>query len=242
MKRLKYLLFFLFFFSTAFSQEKIKVACIGNSITYGTGLSEEEREKMSYPMQLKALLNTHFVGKSFDVRNFGVPGSTVLKRSTLSYWNPDVNNGQYQAAKDFNPDIVIIKFGTNDAGATNWTGRYNGKSLFYENYVEFLNSIKDLTSKPIIYICFPIPLYRDLTTDQSKVLREEVIPLIKQVARKNDVQLIDLHSVFYDGVTRGLIIEKTSDDKVEKVHPTVEGATLIAQEVFKMIKMTYNPN
>lgn len=46
---------------------KIKVACVGNSITYGTGI--KDREHFSYPVQLQKML-----GDKYEVGNFGKPG------------------------------------------------------------------------------------------------------------------------------------------------------------------------
>ena len=51
--------------------ETIKVACVGNSITYGTGITNRDAD--SYPAQLQKLL-----GKKYSVGNFGKPGATLL--------------------------------------------------------------------------------------------------------------------------------------------------------------------
>ena len=42
----------------------VKVACVGNSITYGTALADRERD--AYPVQLQLM-----VGEGFVVGNFG---------------------------------------------------------------------------------------------------------------------------------------------------------------------------
>ncbi|ULT27085.1 hypothetical protein KUH03_10080 [Sphingobacterium sp. E70] len=54
-------------FSTSLGQAPIKVACIGNSVTFGYGLAHPAQD--SYPVQLQALL-----GQEFEVRNFGHSG------------------------------------------------------------------------------------------------------------------------------------------------------------------------
>ena len=63
----------LFFACVAMAQEKIKVACVGNSITYGTGVAE--REKNAYPVKLQQML-----GDKYEVGNFGKPGATLLNK------------------------------------------------------------------------------------------------------------------------------------------------------------------
>lgn len=244
MKRLKNLLFFILLLIQAFTSvngqvnKPIKVACIGDSITEGFGLTKEE----SYPEKLKALLGTEY-----QVMNYGVSGTTMLKDpndgGTLdekhwSYWESEVGPGdggkeQYDLALASIPDIIIIKFGTNDAREEVWrSGEGYGKKNFYNNYVEFINSFRAVNPNVIVYICYSLPSLKDQTTDQRSRIREEVIPVIKQVARKNQAHLIDLHSVF-----RG----KTGLLQADDVHPNAAGAELIANEVFKMIKMTYKP-
>jgi sialate O-acetylesterase len=55
------------------SAQKQKVSCIGNSITYGYGLSNPSTQ--SYPAQLQVLLGT----TEYEVENFGSSGRTMLK-------------------------------------------------------------------------------------------------------------------------------------------------------------------
>ena len=54
------------------SAQKIKVACLGNSITAGAGISNEADK---YPSQLQNLL-----GDGYEVRNFGQNSQTVQMR------------------------------------------------------------------------------------------------------------------------------------------------------------------
>src|SRR5258708_827771 len=86
------------------AQPSVRVACVGDSITYGAGLSG--RETNSYPAQLGRLL-----GAGYDTRNFGVSGATMLKHSDLPY----MFRSEYTNALDFAPDIIVIMLGTNDS-------------------------------------------------------------------------------------------------------------------------------
>lgn len=251
MKHLKFLLFIFILlaqvWSPLFAQE-IKVACIGNSITYGSGLDDRRIE--AYPIKLEGLLNNFYVGKTFKVENYGVPGATMLKdpydgdadlskdQKQWSYWEADddpnraVTGGKerYDAALAYKPDIVIIKFGTNDARSENWRSSIGyGKNNFYDHYVEFINSFKAINPNVTIYICYSLPSFKNgrVEREQARIIREEVIPTIKLIARKNKVHLIDLHSVFQD---KSVLLE-------DGIHPNAEGAALIANEVFEAIKM-----
>lgn len=75
----------------------IKVACVGNSITYGAGISN--REKNSYPAQLQ-----YYLGDDYEVRNFGSNGATAQSDGDYPY----VRTGVYGESKNFLPDIVLI--------------------------------------------------------------------------------------------------------------------------------------
>ena len=77
--RTKLTLLLLFFCLTIFAQ-KVKVACIGNSITYGYTI--ENRDKDSYPAQLQALL-----GEGYDVQNYGNCGKTAQNDADDPYTN-----------------------------------------------------------------------------------------------------------------------------------------------------------
>ncbi|MBR7042997.1 MAG: sialate O-acetylesterase, partial [Prevotella sp.] len=66
----------------ASAKEKIRVACVGNSVTYGMGV--ENREQNAYPVVLQSLL-----GDQYDVQNFGHSGSTLLNRGHRPYTKVD---------------------------------------------------------------------------------------------------------------------------------------------------------
>lgn len=80
-------------------QDTVKVACVGDSITEGGGTK-------TYPLQLQEELSG-----DYNVVNFGLSGTTLLKNADKPYWNWYV----FSAAKLFVPDIVVIMLGTNDS-------------------------------------------------------------------------------------------------------------------------------
>lgn len=100
MKKILLLTITAFLFSTTYAQ--IKVACIGNSITAGSGIKNRDRD--SYPSVLGQML-----GKEYLVRNYGISGRIVINKGD----NPYIKEKAYKDALKFLPDIVIIKLGTN---------------------------------------------------------------------------------------------------------------------------------
>ena len=83
--------------------QRIKVACVGNSVTYGYGI--ENRETNCYPVQLQQML-----GDAYEVENFGHSGATLLNKG----YRPYTQQEAYQKALRFAGDYVIIHLGLND--------------------------------------------------------------------------------------------------------------------------------
>lgn len=91
-----------------------KVACVGNSITYGYGI-ESWPDQTSYPHHLQGMLREN--APSDTVENFGVSGLTVRKDDQASYWK----GYRFAPAIEFAADTVIIELGTNDSKSyTTW--------------------------------------------------------------------------------------------------------------------------
>jgi len=151
-----------------------RIACIGNSITYGAYI--KNRIKNSYPAQLGQML-----GEAYMVRNYGHNGRTMLMKGDLPYMNEE----QFFDAIDWNPDIVIIKLGSNDAKSKNW--KY--ASEFESDYQKMINAFDTLSSHPKIYLATTVPVFKEGIGINARVVREEVIPLIKKIAKKKQFRV-----------------------------------------------------
>ncbi len=90
-------------------KEKIKVACVGASIVYGTGLSS--RNTYSYPAQLQAKL-----GKYYNVNNYGASGTTVGLYTGKSY----LDTSNFMTSYTMGADEIFILLGTNDTNKAFW--------------------------------------------------------------------------------------------------------------------------
>lgn len=203
----------LFICSSVYPQPaggKIKVACIGNSITYGIGVYD--RSDFSYPAQLQILL-----GNRFDVRNFGVSGRTLLKKGDYPYWNEP----EFQDARKFLPDIVIVKLGTNDTKPQNW----KFKQEFLSDYASFVHEFQSLPSHPKIYACIPVPAFPGDWGINDTIIRRELTPMLHTLAEQTHVALIDLYSP----------MKAMKSFFPDKVHPNGDGAAVIARTVYNTI-------
>jgi lysophospholipase L1-like esterase len=181
---------------------KIRVACIGDSITNGT----------YYPDDLWMLLGTNYT-----VGNFGVGGTTA----SLDSESPYMNTSAFQDAKEFQPNIVIIMLGTNDA---NRRIRPNNAS-FVADYDHLVGEFQALPSKPSIYLVKPPPVFCNGTTPSAEYFRDTVIPTIEQAANQTNLPIIDVYSA----------LANSSSYFRDGVHPNEEGAVLIANVIYEAI-------
>ena len=191
----------------AFAQSEIKVATVGNSITEGSGLTK------TYPQALQELL-----GEEYEVRNFGVSGRTLLKKGDYPYWNEE----KYQEVLSWNPDIVVIKLGTNDTKPQNWVH----KKDFVKDYRKLIKSFKKLPSNPQVFISLPMPAFEEKWGINEEIIKNEVLPAVKKIARKEKVEIIDLYTPFVG----------RSELTYDNIHPNEEGAAYLAQQVYEALK------
>jgi acyl-CoA thioesterase I len=189
----------------------IRVACVGDSITFGAGV--EGRESNSYPAVLQ-----HLLGGNSDVQNFGVSGATLLKKGDHPYWNEEA----FKQATAFKPNIVVIKLGTNDSKPQNRTNM----TEFASDLRAMVDHFVALESKPRIYLCLPVPVYQTQWGINEDSVANEVIPAIKKVAAERKLTVIDLHTALANKK------EMFPDD----VHPNATGAKLIAETIYAAIR------
>lgn len=193
------------------SVSEIRVACIGNSITYGSQIKDRDRD--SYPAVLDRLL-----GEGYDVKNFGLGGRTLLNKGDRPYMNEKI----YQDALAFNPHIVIIKLGTNDSKSFNW--KY--KADFTKDLQTMVDAFKALPAQPEIYLCYPSKAYQTGDNINDDIIGKEIIPMIDKVAKKNNLPVIDLYTAM-DGKPEMF---------PDRIHPNEEGAKVMAKTVYRSLK------
>jgi len=215
---MKYLLLvfagYLSLTAQAQSGGKIKVACIGASITYGARI--ENREQNSYPAQLQKML-----GSSYDVTNYGVSGTTLLRKGNFPYWKTK----EYQSALTSQPDVVVIDLGGNDAKLIN----RNHYSEFESDYQGFIRSFAQLPSHPrIILLSAMASFVSDTSQIWDPVIVKRINPMIQHVAYTEKVEVLDMHSPFVNK-------EELFSDKL---HPDQIGAGIMAKTVYNDLVQT----
>ena len=197
----------------AAAQEKIKVACIGNSVTYG--MTHKNPAKTSYPTQLQQML-----GEGYDVRNFGHSGATLISKG----YRPYINLPEYKAALEFAPDIAIIHLGLNDTDPRCWP---NYRDYFYGDYMNIINELRNANPKVEVYVCRMTPIFhwhrrfKSGTRDWYWQIQE----VIEDIAKYEKFELIDLSRYIYH----------CPNLMPDALHPNEQGAGIIAKQVYSAI-------
>ncbi len=216
-------------FVTLVASAQTKVACVGNSVTYGATIQNPEQN--SYPAQLQRML-----GEGYEVANFGRSGATLLSRGH----NPYIKTEQYQAAKAFAADIVVIHLGLNDTDPRNWP---NFKDDFATDYSSLIDSLKqnNKDARVIIARLSPIFHWHPRFEAGTRDWYYEVQYLIEAVAEHKGVELIDFQEVLHS----------SPQLMPDALHPNEQGAELLAKRVYSAITgdfaglsmpMTYSDN
>ncbi|MGJ8657751.1 MAG: GDSL-type esterase/lipase family protein [Akkermansiaceae bacterium] len=201
---------------------KTKVACIGDSITFGARV--ENRKDNNYPTQLGNML-----GEEYEVRNFGISGTTMLQNGDKPY----MNTPAYKASLAYNPDIIIIKLGTNDSKKHNWQHKANFTTSANNLIASYQKLTPNNAKTPRIILCKPVLVVGEGNFGiTEKIVRKEVSPLIEAVALKQNLELVDLHIPLRD----------QPEWIPDKVHPNAKGAKRIATHLHRHLTIPRDPD
>lgn len=209
--------------------DAIRVACIGNSITDGHGI--EMASQYGYPALLQQKL-----GKDYWVKNFGVSARTMLNKGD----HPYMNEMAWRDALAFQPDIVIIKLGTNDSKPQNW----QHGAEFKQDLVQMITSLcPELSALPKnkkkrakvladiktkIYLCTPIPAFKQTWNISDSVIVNNIIPIQQEVAKEYGLQVIDLHTLFANDGDKMLF---------DGIHPDGNGVRRMAEIIAEALNV-----
>lgn len=203
----------------AYAQDskRIRVSCIGNSITYGTGLEHPEQD--SYPTQLQQLL-----GDRYEVGRFGKPGATLLRRAFRPYFVQE----EFRQAMDFHGDIAVIHLGINDTDPRAWP---NYRDDFVGDYSALIDSVRKSNPRVRILVARMTPLsdrhHRFLSGTRD--WHREIQQTIEQVARLKQCELIDFFEPMHH----------RPELFPDAIHPNREGYGVMAQVVYSAITGDY---
>jgi lysophospholipase L1-like esterase len=222
-----------------YGKEVIKIACIGDSVTYGVGGTP-------YPQQLGQKL-----GSFFQVTNFGVSGTTAQNdghdqnpndpkkfgyrtaNPTQGDWNygdvyrtviPDASGKTvYEQSQMYKADIYIIAIGGNDAKDCNWN---KGNNKFEEDYRALLEEYVNLPWHPLVIVGTSPAAVKSSYTISMDVVANEVVPIQRRVAAEMDLPFVETFNY-----TAGRSEYYTDDG----VHLNATGYGVVADQYAKSI-------
>lgn len=189
-----------------------KVACVGDSITWGFTILNPK--KHGYPAVLQ-----HLLGEEYEVHNFGYNDAAVRFDADTPY----VKKRVYRDSLDWNPDTVILMLGTNDTKPWNWNAE-----IFQRDYGRLVDSYLALPSHPRVVLVAPIRIFRVFNVPSlilnPDVLEEEIRPAIRKIAEQKGLELIDLQPLFGN-----------AHFCRDGIHPQRRGARMLAETIYSQI-------
>ena len=191
------------------------VACVGDSNTKGPELSDPIHD--CYPAQLEGFLRQF--DPHWETRNFGVIGTTVLRQGDLPY----IDTTEYAEALASKPDVVILCFGMGESRPPN-SGLIGG--FFISDYISLIDTFAALPSKPEIWICYPLKVFNAWYKSNDEIIRDQIIPLITQIASEKELPIIDFYTAFEDSQ---YLYQSNG------IHPNPSGTKLMAEMVSSFI-------
>lgn len=155
----------------------LRVACVGDSITFGSHSTDPNR--FSYPAVLQDIL-----GLRFRVENFGVSGATATRGYNKSY----TDLGAFEESLNFFPELVVLGLGTNDA-------KEFDERRFIRDYKRIINTYCNISTNPQVWVFTPPPLYKDKVLRMSQSVINEIFPtLIPRIVQETCANGIDIFS------------------------------------------------
>ena len=201
-----------------------KIACIGDSITWGFGvLVPEMRTDLTYPALLEQLL-----GEEYQVLNYGMSGRTLLAEGDAPYTAESFTSLSLASEAE----AFLILLGTNDTKLRNWHG-----GLFQEELEAFVRAYRDLPQQPVILLATPPKAFPQKETGleaygiRDEIIRNEIVPMIRETAGNLKVTLVDLYTC----------TENRPEWFPDGIHPNAEGNQAIA-EIFASYLITDSPS
>lgn len=206
------------------TRTKIRVACLGDSITQGSAVDAQS----SYPAQLGRLL-----GSAYDVRNFGAGGTTLMSNGDAPYRK----RPEFAGATEFDADVILLMLGVNDTCGPP-RGNWALSPSFFADTRDLIRFLKRPGNQVVLGL--PSPMFpdleglkperrSDLATRAPRLI--QVREWLKEAARLEGATVVDLKGAL------------ASDRKLvaDGVHPTAEGYARIAKQFRDAVTRTSQP-
>ena len=207
------------------TREKVKIACVGDSLTYGHVWQSE-----AYPVFLQEYLGN----ERFEIRNFGINGVSITGYGG-SWDNPNeryILKQEYTDSKNYQPDVIVMCLGTNDG--TNWS---SAEATFVDYYHTLIDGYKEaLPDAQWVFMVSPPCKEPNAYNINNEAMREHVNPVQRDIAEEYGFAMIDLREEF-EAMEGGFDSMLRPDwyGRPDWVHFSKEGAQYVANRVKETI-------
>lgn len=196
---------------------KPRIVCIGDSLTFGSGV-RETRDVDAWPAILEQEL-----GGQYEVLNYGISGTAVQLGSDKLY-----DAQAWEAAKRLHAEIYLFMLGSNDTKPQNW----NKEGLAFQ-LGQMVKDLKKVPGVQTVYLMVPTPGYKQHEEDRYGIynidvdlINSELPDIFRTCAEENGVELIDLYELCKDH----------PEYMVDGVHPNKEANRIIGEYIAQVIK------
>lgn len=214
----------------------VKITIMGDSITVGSNMTQEEQLEFSYPVILKEILGCK------EIENMGIGGSAISRAghyAMVDRWQ-DI---------PIDSDIIIVFGGSNDClfenkwdyGHIEYDKRMN-KGTFCGDLDEMLTGIRDVFRKnnmnsyvKLLYINPPSTVLNDsvYAMDPGNMVHQrEFAKAINEIAPTYSFEVIDLYNNNFLNSHDADINRQFVPDGI---HPNAEGYRILAEHIASQI-------
>ncbi|MBR3301641.1 MAG: GAF domain-containing protein [Firmicutes bacterium] len=191
------------------------IACMGDSITFGHGVSAT-RERDAWTFVLQRML-----ADRAKVLNFGINGASASEGCPESYRA----SGLLDEALGCGADACILMLGTNDTKERIWNTQ--AYKMGMRGIISDVLRKTSSTQPPELFLMIPpavFPMEDGQTAYgvSAEILTGQVIPIVEKLAEDYCLPLIDLYTATKDH----------PEYYLEGVHPNAAGNLAIAQQVY----------
>ena len=202
------------------SQKKTRVIFFGDSITQagvGTG---------GYIVRIDSMCKLDGSGGKYEFIGAGIGGNKVY----------DLYLRMENDVMAKIPDVVIVYIGVNDVWHKSTSGTGTDADKFEKFYQAIIDKLKAKSIKIILSTPAAIGEKTDFSNPQDGDMNE-YSNIIRRIASKNNLALVDLRKVFHD-----YSLKKNPANKdrgiltTDRVHLNANGNQLVADEMWRVIK------
>ncbi len=196
--------------------KKRRIACIGDSITFGAGVQQSRKDNAWTYLWNRAL------GDTFQVLNYGVSGATLQKEGDFPYHQV----GFLKRLNKSQPELIILMLGTNDAKPYNWN-----EKRFIMEYEVLLKELMETGWPHRLVLMAPPKAFPD---EKTGIVGYDIDPgpiegsirkTVHSLGEKYGLEVIDLYA----------LTEGHPEYFDDGVHPNTEGNRVIADHLLKEI-------